>query len=144
MISCQREMFDLPENVAYREAYQLGAKRYDKGEASSFMLSPIAAAGFKQILEWGVENIAETLQSKTDVIAYPAQQMGLSVAPAHVRAPHLIGVSKPGGFREDLPALLAQDNVFVSVRGESIRISPHVYNTDEDIDRLFTVLEKVT
>jgi len=56
----------------------------------------------------------------------------------------MIGVSKPGGFREDLPVLLAQDNVFVSVRGESIRISPHLYTTDEDIDRLFTVLEKVT
>ena len=135
---------DFARLVDYREAYQPGARRYDQGEASSFMLSPIAAAGLKQILEWGVENIAETLRGKTDVIAYRAQQMGLSVAPAQVRAPHLIGVSKPGGFREDLPALLAQDNVFVSVRGESIRISPHLYTTKEDIDRLFTVLEKVT
>ncbi|RLB79651.1 MAG: aminotransferase [Deltaproteobacteria bacterium] len=130
--------------VDYREAYQSGARRYDQGEASSFILSPIAAAGLKQILEWGVENIAETLRGKTDVIAYRAQQMGLSVAPAQVRAPHMIGVSKPGGFREELPALLAHDNVFVSVRGESIRISPHLYTTDEDIGRLFTVLEKVT
>ncbi len=135
---------DFARLVDYREVYQSGARRYDQGEASSFILSPIAAAGLKQILEWGVENIAETLRGKTDVIAYRAQQMGLSVAPAHVRAPHLIGVSKPGGFREDLPVLLAQDNVFVSVRGESIRISPHLYTTDEDIDRLFTVLEKVT
>ncbi len=130
--------------VDYREAYQSGARRYDQGEASSFILSPIAAAGLKQILEWGVENIAETLRGKTDVIAYRAQQMGLSVAPAQVRAPHMIGVSKPGGFREELPALLAHDNVFVSVRGESIRISPHLYTTDEDIGRLLTVLEKVT
>ncbi|MBT8332112.1 MAG: aminotransferase, partial [Deltaproteobacteria bacterium] len=71
-----------------------------------------------------------------------SKQMGLSVAPARVRAPHLIGLSKPGGFSKDLPVLLAQDNVFVSVRGESVRISPHLYTNDEDIDRLFTVLEK--
>ena len=135
---------DFASLVDYRETYQSGARRYDQGEASNFILSPIASAGLNQILEWGVENIAETLRSKTDAIAYRAQNMGLSVAPAHVRAPHMIGVSRPDGFREDLPVLLARDNVFVSVRGASIRISPHVYSTDEDIDRLFTVLEKVT
>ena len=135
---------DFSRLVDYRESYQPGARRFDQGEASNFILSPIAAVGIKQILEWGVANIAETLRRKTDTIAVRAQQMGLSVAPPQLRAPHLIGISKPGGFNKDLPLLLAQDNVFVSVRGESIRISPHVYTTDADIDRLFAVLEKVT
>lgn len=133
---------DFARLVDYRESYQSGARRYDQGEASNFILSPIAAAGIRQILEWGVENIAGTLQNKTDAIAARAQQMGLSVAPTHVRAPHMIGLSKPGGFNKGLPILLAEDNVFVSVRGESIRISPHLFTDDEDIDRLFTVLEK--
>lgn len=133
---------DFARLVDYRESYQPGARRYDQGETSNFILSPIAAAGIRQILEWGVGNISETLQSKTAAIAARSKQMGLSVAPARVRAPHLIGLSKPGGFSKDLPVLLAQDNVFVSVRGESVRISPHLYTNDEDIDRLFTVLEK--
>jgi selenocysteine lyase/cysteine desulfurase len=135
---------DFARLVDYREAYQPGARRYDQGEASNFMLAPIAAAGIRQILEWGVENIAVTLQSKTDAIAERARQMGLSVAPDPVRAPHMIGLSKPGGFNKDLPILLARENVFVSVRGESIRISPHVYTNDEDIDRLLAVLEQGT
>jgi selenocysteine lyase/cysteine desulfurase len=134
---------DFSRLVDYRESYQPGARRFDQGEASNFILAPIAAAGIRQILEWGVENIAETLLGKTDTIAHRAQELGLGVAPAHVRAPHMIGVSKPGGFSGDLPQLLAQDNVFVSVRGESVRISPHVYSTNRDIDRLFAVLEKV-
>ena len=134
---------DFSRLVDYRESYQTGARRYDQGEASSFILAPIASAGIRQILEWGVGNIAETLQGKTDAIADRAQQMGLDVAPAHARAPHMIGVSKPGGFNKDLPLLLAQENVFVSVRGDSVRISPHLFSTDEDIDRLFTVLEQV-
>jgi selenocysteine lyase/cysteine desulfurase len=135
---------DFARLVDYRESYQSGARRFDQGEASNFILSPIAAAGIRQILEWGVENIAETLRGKTDTIADRAQQMGLTVARPQLRAPHMIGISKPGGFSGDLPLLLAQDNVFVSVRGESIRISPHLYSTNEDIDRFFTVLEKVT
>jgi selenocysteine lyase/cysteine desulfurase len=134
---------DFARLVDYRESYQLGARRYDQGEASNFILAPVAAAGIRQILQWGVENISQTLQGKTDAIATLAQQMGLRVAPAHTRAPHMIGVSKPGGFSKDLPLLLAQENVFVSVRGESVRISPHLYTTDEDINRLFAVLEKV-
>ena len=134
---------DFSRLVDYRESYQTGARRYDQGEASSFILAPVAAAGIRQILEWGVENISATLQGKTDAIADRAQHIGLSVAPAHTRAPHLIGVSKPGGFQKDLPLRLAQENIFVSVRGESVRISPHLYTTDEDIDRLFTVLEQV-
>jgi len=135
---------DFARLVDYRESYQQGAKRYDQGEASSFILAPIAAAGIRQILDWGVENISKTLRAKTDEIADRAQNMGLSVAPTHTRAPHMIGVSKPGGFNKDLPQLLAQDNIYVSVRGESVRISPHLFTTEEDIDRLLTVLEKVT
>jgi selenocysteine lyase/cysteine desulfurase len=54
----------------------------------------------------------------------------------------MIGVSKAEGFGDELPNLLANEKVFVSVRGESIRISPHLYNTDEEIERLFSALEK--
>jgi selenocysteine lyase/cysteine desulfurase len=134
---------DFARLVDYRESYQPGARRYDQGEASSFILAPIAAAGIRQILAWGVENISQTLQRKTDAIADRAQQMGLFVAPAHARVPHLIGISRAGGFNKELPLLLAQNNIFVSVRGASVRISPHLYTTDEDINRLFAVLEKV-
>ncbi|UCD77226.1 MAG: aminotransferase class V-fold PLP-dependent enzyme [Desulfobacterales bacterium] len=134
---------DFARLVDYRDSYQPGARRFDQGEASNFILAPIAAAGIRQILEWGVANIARTLQNMTDAIADRAQQMGLFVAPGPIRAPHMIGVSKAGGFKKDLPLLLAQDNIFVSVRGDSVRISPHLYTTDQDIDRLFAVLEKV-
>ena len=73
---------DFARLVDYRDSYQPGARRFDQGEASNFILAPIAAAGIRQILQWGVENISETLQSKTNAIAERAQQMGLSSAPA--------------------------------------------------------------
>jgi len=134
---------DFARLVDYRDAYQPGSRRYDVGEASNFILAPIATAAIRQILDWGVENIAAALRQKTDTIADRADQMGLGVALPAARAPHLIGVSKPGGFARELPELLAQEKVYVSVRGESIRISPHLYNTSEDLDRLFHTLGKV-
>jgi selenocysteine lyase/cysteine desulfurase len=136
------ESEDFSRLVDYRDDYQKGARRFDMGESSNFILSPIAAVALRQILAWGVENIAETLQAKTDVIAERAEQIGLVVAPRHVRAPHLIGISKPDGFGKELPNLLAQEKVYVSVRGESIRIAPHLYTAEKDIDRLFSALQK--
>jgi selenocysteine lyase/cysteine desulfurase len=40
-----------------------------------------------------------------------------------------------------LAALLREAKVFVSIRGDCIRIAPHLYNDLDDIDRLFEVLQ---
>ena len=71
---------DFSRLVDYQEGYQPGARRYDVGEVSNFILSPIAAAALEQILDWGVDRIAATLRSKTDSIAARASEMGLLVA----------------------------------------------------------------
>ena len=133
---------DFSRLVDYRDNYQEGARKFDMGESSNFILSPIAAAALRQILEWRVGNIAVTLQAKTDMIADRAEEIGFVVASSNHRSPHLIGISKPGGFRKELPELLAREKVFVSVRGESIRIAPHLYTAEEDIERLFSALQK--
>lgn len=125
--------------VSYRDEFQPGARRYDVGERSNFALVPMARAALEQILAWGVEEIAATLQTMTGEIASRAAALGLHTAPAHLRASHLIGLRArklPG----DLPARLAQSQVYVSVRGDSIRVSPHLYNTPADIERLFATL----
>jgi len=43
---------------------------------------------------------------------------------------------------EGLGERLAGEKIHVSVRGRSMRVTPHLYNTDEDIDRFFAVLER--
>ena len=48
-----------------------------------------------------------------------------------------------GRFYADLAERLAEEKVFVSVRGGSVRVSPHLYNTEEDVERLFSVLAKM-
>ena len=42
----------------------------------------------------------------------------------------------------DLPARLSSAGVYVSVRGTAIRVSPHLYNTQEDVDRIREGAEK--
>ena len=123
----------------YRDAFQPGARRYDMGERSNFALLPVARAALEQLLEWSVEEIAATLRTMTDEIASHATALGLRVAPAERHASHLIGL-RAQKLPADLPTRLAQSQVYVSVRGDSIRVSPHLYNTPADIARLFTTL----
>lgn len=56
----------------------------------------------------------------------------------------MIGLMLGPDAPPDLATRLTHHDVFVSVRGESMRVSPHLYNTEADVDRLFDVLERVT
>jgi selenocysteine lyase/cysteine desulfurase len=126
--------------VKHRDAFQPGARRYDVGEKSNFALVPVALAGLRQILDWRVESIAQTLSELTDAVERGAARVGLHAIPAERRAAHMIGLRAEGPLPADLPARLAAEQVFVSVRGNSIRVSPHLYNTPGDVERLFAVL----
>ncbi len=127
--------------VDYRDAYQPGARRFDVGEFSNFALMPMVVAALEQVLAWDPVAIQTTLRTLTDGIAARAEAMGLASAGADRRAGHFLGLRFPGGVPADLPERLARDKVFVSVRGDSLRVTPHLYNTPADIDRLFAVLE---
>ncbi len=133
---------DFARLVDFRDTFQPGARRFDMGACSSFLLAPMARAALEQILKWGVEEIGATLRITTRWIAGQAERMGFRVAPESARAPHLLGLYHPGVLPPDLPATLARDKVYVSVRGNAIRVAPHLYNSDADRARLAEVLEK--
>ena len=129
--------------IDYRDDYQPGARRFDVGERSNFILVPMLNAALEQILEWGVDAIEDTLAARNADIAARAARFGLDSAPASLRAGHFLGLRFPGGGLPDgLLSALAADRVHVSVRGASMRVTPHLYNTDEDVDRLFAALER--
>src|SRR5918993_2969018 len=52
----------------YRDEFAPGARRYDVGERSNFVLLPMANEALRQILAWGVENVAETVGGLTDLV----------------------------------------------------------------------------
>ncbi len=128
--------------VNYRDEFQHGARRFDMGERSNFTLMPMAVAALQQINEWQVEQIYETLSGLTGQIAERAKKLGLSVAPAKFHAGHLIGIRFPGGVPAALIEQLKAEKIFVSVRGNSIRIAPHLYNSETDVEKLFSVFER--
>jgi len=126
--------------VQYRDEFQPGARRYDMGERSNFALMPMAIAALQQLLAWKVAETQASLRACTDRIAERARRLGLQVSAPSLRAGHFLGVRFAGGVPPDLPDRLAAQQIYVSVRGDAMRITPHLYNNDTDIERLFAML----
>jgi selenocysteine lyase/cysteine desulfurase len=129
--------------VRYQDEFAPGAARFDVGERSNFALVPAAEAGIRQILEWGVENVAETLGEITEAIAERAGALGLESLPRDQRAAHYVGLKLGEKLPAQLLAELQKRKVYVSVRGSSIRVTPHLYNDERDVERFLAALEGV-
>jgi selenocysteine lyase/cysteine desulfurase len=131
---------DFSRLTDYRDDFQPGARRYDMGEKSNPPLLLGAKAGIDMLLEWGVDAVSETLAAKTSAIAEAARGIGLTADGIGVRAPHFLSLRFPNGVPEGLTDRLAAANVHVSLRGTSLRVTPHVYNDDADAAALITAL----
>ena len=129
--------------VDYKIEFQPGARRFDMGEGANFSGLPMAVAALEQLLEWGIDNIQSTLTNMTDRIAEQAAPLGLSASDPKDRAGHFLGLAFPGEVPVNLTERLAEKNVFVSVRGQSMRVTPHLYNDDTDIKRLILALASI-
>lgn len=133
---------DFRSLVLYTENYEAGARRFDMGERSNFALLPVADCAMKQLLGWGIERISQTAGALSRQLAASAAELGFSSSPESLRAPHYLCLRTKAGIPQGLPEMLARERVFVSVRGSSIRVSPHVYNTAEDCQRLIACLRQ--
>jgi selenocysteine lyase/cysteine desulfurase len=124
-------------------SYVANARRFDMGERDFFISLEMASIGMELVAEWGTDAITERLSMLTGRLAEGLPNAGVTVSPAHLRAPHVLSLNFPDGMPKDLPDRLAAENVFVSPRLGRLRISPHVYNDEADVDRFLNVFRKV-
>jgi selenocysteine lyase/cysteine desulfurase len=115
--------------------YVADARRFDMGERDHFISMEMASIGMEMMAEWGRPAIVERLAMLTARLAEGLHDAGVALLEAHVRAPHILSLGFPRGMPRDLVARLATDNVYVAPRLGRLRISPHVYNDEEDVDR---------
>ena len=127
--------------VDYETALEAGATRFDVGERSNFILTPMARAALTQIGDWGMSNIAETIAECTAEIERRMTALGLETIPVARRGPHISGVYFPEGIPADLGERLRNAGVYASVRGNSLRLAPHLHTNEADLDRLTEVVE---
>lgn len=125
---------DFARLVDYADGDAPGARRFDMGERSGFQLVPAATASLELLNKVGAGRIAETLREATSALAESVRALGVK-DDVPDRADHYLCLSLPEGAPRDLAARLGADGVHVSQRGDRLRVTPHLYNDEDDIRR---------
>lgn len=132
---------DFASLVNYESHYQPGALRYDVGERSNFILTPMMLAALKQINEWKPKAIQSYCDSITRKAISLLRTNGFWIEEDAYRARHLFGLRLPTGMKmKAVRASLKKNHIAVSFRGDAIRVSPHLYNQERDMLKLATTL----
>jgi|TARA_B100000579_G_scaffold409982_1_gene399481 selenocysteine lyase/cysteine desulfurase len=139
----RKDSKDFANLVNYQDCYEDGAIRYDMGQRSNFALIPGVVAALKQIKKWGIKNIESTLYHQSISVSEKLKKLGLTVSEPKNRGPHFIGAKLPKGAPENILEALSIEKIYLSERGGSLRITPHLWNNNNDFDRLETVLSKL-
>jgi selenocysteine lyase/cysteine desulfurase len=130
--------------VSYQSDYQPGMLRYEVGEHSNFILVPMMIKAIEQLNKWGVDRIQQYCRSITTESIGRLKESGFIIEDEGFRGSHLFGVRLPAGVElKEVKAALLKHKVYVSYRGNAIRVAPNVYNTEKDVQKLVRVLAKM-
>jgi selenocysteine lyase/cysteine desulfurase len=127
--------------VNYQPQYHEGALRYEVGEHSNFILVPMLLKSITQLNRWMPAQVQEYCKHITVDAIERLSESGYWIEDAWHRASHLFGVRLPNP--EKLPLIkqaLLKKNIYVSYRGDAMRVSPNVYNDQLDLQRFVKIL----
>mmetsp|Transcript_325 Transcript_325/g.692 ORF Transcript_325/g.692 Transcript_325/m.692 type:complete len:428 (+) Transcript_325:111-1394(+) len=135
----------------YPLATKRGARRLDSGGRPNPVLLPMALDGLRLVLRWGPANIADSLEALTLRIEMECRNyFKLWVPKRH--GPHFIGVG-PGpcdncttdeevhNWVLEATAHLKRHRIIVTPKLKVMRVAPHVYTRDMDVDLFLQAME---
>lgn len=131
---------DFGSLVLYSQHYMPGARRFDVGQKCTPTIMPGAIEALRQLKRWSVAEISSALSKVNADIAAHLERLGLILPPEACRSPHLLGVRLPEGLDITPVKELAEKRIYVSQRGNSLRIAPHLHIAPHDVDRLLQEL----
>ena len=120
----------------YAHAPSKSARRFESGTPPNPNLYA-GLAGLELVQSVGTEAIAAHLLELTDTLKQGARERGFCVATPDDHGA-LVALKSPDV--ETLVGKLAEKGVIVSSRDSNLRVSPHFYNTLEDVDYLLDCL----
>jgi selenocysteine lyase/cysteine desulfurase len=128
---------DFSNLINYNENFKPKSARYDMGESSNFVCTPMLSESIRQLIIWTPKAIQEYCKTITEDVLPILEKNGFFIEDANFRGHHLFGIYLPNNVSVKLlKEKISNKTIFVSYRGQAIRISPNVYNTKEDIEKL--------
>ena len=122
-----------------------GAKRFESGTLNVYGIAALGASlGLLQ--ETGIENVERRILSLADRTARGLAEQGFSVVSSRHpgETSGIVTATHPSYAPEDLFRKLAERGVIVAYRAKRLRVSPHFYNTEGEIDRFLEEVASAT
>jgi cysteine desulfurase / selenocysteine lyase len=123
-----------------------GAARYETGSQNSGGILALGAS-LEMLQELGAHNLAAAVLDITDQACEQLRQIGAKIIsdrrPDHRNGEQRSGIiafEMPGREPMALKRFAGRQNVVFGCRAGRLRISPHAYNNEEDLDRLVEAL----
>ena len=107
--------------------------------APSFPLVYGLGAAVEMLLDAGVADVASHITGLLDRAANALEAIGCEVSPAPEHRAGILMI-KPAADVDALAEACAERNIAVSVRRGRLRLSPHLYNNEDDVDALVELL----
>jgi selenocysteine lyase/cysteine desulfurase len=132
---------DFARLVDYQDDYAAGVRRFDTSLRANPVLIGMLEVACSLLLAWQPARIRQHLLDLTQPAVRRLRQAGYGIADEDLRAANIFGVALPKGLSpEACRSALAAQHIHVSVRGTSVRVSPHMHNDAEDLERLADAL----
>jgi len=133
------DFFDLEQPL------KAGGARFEEGAYNVAGVSGLRGC-LELILQAGVDRISARILELTDHLAEGLQRIGWEVLSPRESRGECSGIvlcTREGVDFETLPEKLDAQGIVASARGGALRLSPHGYNTVEEVDRVLEVLNEL-
>lgn len=121
------------------------AGRWESGSPNVAGITGLGAS-LALLLEIGIEQVAGRVLELTDYLCDRAPQTGIEVYSSRTPAERssIVSLIAPGAEPRVLVKKCRAAGIVINQRHARLRVSPHCYNTREEIDRLLNTLKTVT
>ncbi len=133
---------DYMDFLDYDYRYRDEASRYEEGSLNFQGIYALGTA-VERFLSIGTGAVETRVIGLASMLAGGLVQRGYEVTSpgGNGERSGIICFRHPGGETAGLFGKLAGKHVICSLRGDAVRLSPHIYNDESDIERFFNVLE---
>ncbi len=134
---------DFSKLTDYQSLYNSDSIRFDMGQRANFSLLPGVKAALEQLHDWSIKKIESTLYQNNLIICKGLSELGFEILSEKNRAPHFISARLPGYDGNLLINILKKNKIFISERSGFLRITPHLWNNEEDFFKLINCLKSI-